>query len=122
MPKKESENNQLKLKELLMVADHEKLVDILLSLHANNHDMRPQLDIIFACLDEDPKKIVSMIKKEIASLKRESRFADYYESDSLADRLNELRLRIFNDLSDKSPQIAFEAVLDFLDLHENTRI
>ncbi|NDD59664.1 MAG: hypothetical protein EBZ47_10610, partial [Chlamydiae bacterium] len=90
------------------------------SLHESNHDVGKQLDIIFAGLDDDPKKIVSMIKKEIASLKRSSKFVDYYESDSLADRLNDLRLRIAGDLNAKSPKIAFEMMLDFLDLHKNT--
>ncbi len=120
MPKKKSENSELTLKELLIATNHEKLVDILLSLHDSNHDLAKQLDIIFAGLDDDPKKIVSMIKKEIASLKRSSKFVDYYESASLADRLNDLRLRIVNDLHAKSPQIAFEMMLDFLDLHKNT--
>lgn len=120
MPKKKLENNELTLREFLIATNHEKLVDILLSLHSGNNDVQKQLDIIFAGLDEDPKKIVSMIKKEIASLKRSSRFVDYYESDSLADRLNDLRLRILNDLNAKSPKIAFEMMLDFLDLHKNT--
>ncbi|MHC0449612.1 MAG: DUF6880 family protein [Candidatus Lariskella arthropodorum] len=120
MSKKKSEPNELILRELLISTNHEKLVDILLSLHASNHDVQKQLDIIFAGLDEDPKKIVNMIKKEIASLRRSSKFVDYYESDSLADRLNDLRLRIINDLNDKSPKIAFEIMLDFLDLHKNT--
>ena len=61
-----------------------------------------------------------MIKKEITSLKRSSKFVDYYESDSLADRLNNLRLRIVNDFNAKSPKIAFEMMLDFLDMHKNT--
>jgi hypothetical protein len=99
MSKKKSEFNKLTLKELLISTDHEKLVDILLSLRDSNHDVQKQLDIIFAGLDEDPKKIVSMIKKEITSLKRSLKFVDYYESDSLADRLNDLRLRIVNDLN-----------------------
>jgi hypothetical protein len=120
MPKKKSENSELTLRELLIAANHEKLVDILLSLHKSNHHVGKQLDIIFAGLDDDPKKIVSMIKKETASLKRSSKFVDYYESDSLADRLNDLRLRIINDLNAKSPKIAFEMMFDFLDLHKNT--
>lgn len=120
MSKKKSESNELTLRELLISTNHEKLVDILLSLHASNHNVQKQLDIIFAGLDEDPQKIVNMIKKEIASLRRSSKFVDYYESDSLADRLNDLRLRIINDLKDKSPKIAFEMMLDFLDLHKNT--
>ena len=120
MPRKKSENSELTLRELLITTNHEKLVDILLSLHDSNHDIAKQLDIIFAGLDDDPKKIVSMIKKEIASLKRSSKFVDYYESDSFADRLNDLRLRIINDLNAKSPKIAFEMMLDFLDLHKKT--
>ena len=120
MDKKKSENSELILRELLIATNHEKLVDILLSLHENNHDVGKQLDIIFAGLDDDPKKIVSMIKKEITSLKRSSKFVDYYESDSLADRLNNLRLRIVNDFNAKSPKIAFEMMLDFLDMHKNT--
>lgn len=120
MSNKKSENNELTLRELLIATSHEKLVDILLSLHAGNNDIQKQLDIIFAGLDEDPKKIVNMIKKEISSLARSTRFIDYYESDSLADRLNELRLRIVNDLNAKSPKIAFEVMLNFLDLHKNT--
>ena len=68
----------------------------------------------------DNKKIVSMIKKEIVSLKRSSKFVNYYDSDSLADRLHDLRLSIVGDLNAKSPKIAFEMMLDFLDLHKNT--
>ena len=120
MSKKKLENSEFTLRELLIATNHEKLVDILLSLHESNNDLGKQLDIIFAGLDDDPKKIVSMIKKEIASLKRSSKFVEYYESDSLADRLNGLRLRIVGDLKAKSPKIAFEMMLDFLDLHKNT--
>jgi hypothetical protein len=120
MPKKKLDQPELTLRELLTATNHEKLVDILLSLHTSNHDIQKQLDIIFAGLDEDPKKIVSMINKEISSLKRSTKFVDYYESDSLAHRLDNLRLRISNDLTTKSAKIAFETMLDFLDLHKNT--
>ncbi len=37
----------------------------MLSLHSSNNDVQKQLDIIFADLNEDPKKIIIMIKKEI---------------------------------------------------------
>lgn len=75
---------------------------------------------MFAGLDEDPKKIVSLIKKEISSLKRSTRYVDYYESSALADRLNQLRLRIIEDVCSKSPKHAWELMLEFLDLHEKT--
>lgn len=120
MPIKKSKNDEVALKDLLIAASHEKLVDILLSLYASNSNIQKQLDIIFAGLNEDPKKIISIIKKEIVSLKKSSRLIDYYESNALADRLNQLRLRILRDLSEKSPDTAFNMMLDFLDLHKNT--
>jgi hypothetical protein len=119
MSKKKLDNSKPTLQEQLMAADHEKLVDILVSLHTNNKDIQKQLDIIFAGLDEDPKKITSMIKKEIVLLKKPTKFLDYHELGPLADRLDRLRLIIINDLHAKSPKIAFEVMLAFLDLHEN---
>ena len=108
------------LKEKLISAGAEKLADILLSLHESNKDLQKQLNIIFAGLDDDPKKIRSIIQKEISALKRSTKFIDYYEAEALSDRLNQLRLRIANDLNAKSPALAFELMLAFLDLHENT--
>ena len=108
------------LKEKLISAGAEKLADILLSLHESNKDLQKQLNIIFAGLDDDPKKIGSIIQKEISALKRSTKFIDYYEAEALSDRLNQLRLRIANDLNAKSPALAFELMLAFLDLHENT--
>jgi len=108
------------LKEKLISAGAEKLADILLSLHESNKDLQKQLNIIFAGLDADPKKIGSIIQKEISALKRSTKFIDYYEAEALSDRLNQLRLRIANDLNTKSPELGFELMLAFLDLHENT--
>ncbi|MDP3936182.1 MAG: hypothetical protein Q8Q56_04265, partial [Alphaproteobacteria bacterium] len=110
----------MNLKEMLAKATPEKLVDILVSLYEQNKDLQKYLDIMFAGLDEDPKMIVSLIKKEIASLKRSTRYVDYYESTALADRLNQLRLRIIDDVSAKSPKHALELMWEFLDLHEKT--
>lgn len=117
MPKMNLEDNELR--DLLMRTNQEKLVDILISLYVSNNDTQKQLDIIFTGLDEDPKKIANLIRKEISSLKKSTRFIDYYESGSLADRLNNLCLRITNDLSGRSLKIAFEMMLAFMDLHKN---
>lgn len=110
----------MRLKETLSEVNPSKLIDILVSLYEQNKDLQQYLDIMFAGLDEDPKKIVSLIKKEIASLKRSTRYIDYYESTALADRLNQLRLRIIDDVCSKSPKHALELMLEFLDLHEKT--
>lgn len=108
----------MSIKEILSKVDPSKLIDILVSLYEQNKDLQKYLDIMFAGLDEDPKKIVSLITKEISSLKRSTRYIDYYESTALADRLNQLRLRIIDDVCSKSPKHALELMLEFLDLHE----
>lgn len=107
-------------KEKLIGIGAEKLSDILLSLYETHKDIRKPLDIAFAGLSEDPKKIISMLKKEISALKRSKKFVDYYESGDFADRLDQLRLGIVSDLMQKSPAHAMELMLEFLDLHDNT--
>ena len=69
MPRKKSDD-KLTLKEKLMSVGKEKLVDILLSLYDGDSAIKKQLNIIFAGLEEDPKKITSIIEKEISSFKR----------------------------------------------------
>lgn len=108
------------LKELLMATNHEKLVDILISLYISHGYISNQLDMIFAGLDADPNKIISAIKEEIAFLKRSTKFINYNESYFFANNLDALRLIIINDLLEKSLEAAFDMMLNFLDLHENT--
>ena len=106
--------------EKLVTAGVEKLSKILLSLYMSNPNLQKQLDIIFAGLEENPKKLILAIKQEISSLKRSTRFVDYYGSDALADQLNQLRLRIIEDLTEKSPEYALKLMRDFLNLHAKT--
>lgn len=97
----------------------EKLVDILLSLYSQNNVLHKQLNILFAALEDDPKKMIGMLKKEISNFKRSKKFFDYYESDSLANSLDATRMRIAVDLNDKSSEAAYDLMSAFLDLHEN---
>lgn len=107
-------------KEQLIAAGAEKLADILITLSESSKEIQKQLEIIVAGLEDNPKKLVSMIKKEITSLKKSTRLVDYYEADDLADRLNQLRLRIVTDLKQKSIEQAIICLQDFLALHEQT--
>jgi len=52
-------------KEKLEETGASKLSDTLLSLYENNPTLQKSLDIIFAGLDENPKKLISVIKKKI---------------------------------------------------------
>jgi hypothetical protein len=107
-------------KEDLIKAGADNLSDILLSIYKNNPSLQKQLDITFAGLNESPKKLISAIKKEISSLKRSKGFVDYYGSDSLASRLDQLRNSIAEDLKKKSPEDAIKLMHDFFNLHSNT--
>ncbi len=107
-------------KEKLISAGPEKLADILLSLYQNNPDTKKQLNVIFASLDENPKKITSIIKKEISALKKSTKFIDYYASDDLANRLNQLRINIAGELMSKSLINTKELMLEFVNLHQTT--
>jgi len=107
-------------KEQLVAIGVENLADIILSLYESNDDIKKQLNIMVAGSNEDPKKIISLIKKELNSLKKSTKFIDYYGCNQLAERLDQLRLYIIKDLMPKSPTEAMELMLDFLNLHENT--
>ena len=76
------------------------------------------MDIIFADMSKDAAKIVTDIKKEIFALEKSVRFIDYDETGNFADNLNDMRLRIVTELYNKSPQIAFDIVLEFVDVHD----
>lgn len=107
-------------KEQLINIGSEKLAEIILSLYNSNISIQKQLDVILASLDEDPKKIVSMIKAEIASLKKSSRFIDYYESSDFATKIDQLRMHITRDLLPRFPNHAVDLLTAFLDLHPKT--
>ena len=62
-----------------------------------------------------------MIKAEIASLKKSSRFIDYYESDDFPTKIDQLRIiRITRDLLPRFPNHAVDLLTAFLDLHPKT--
>lgn len=107
-------------KEDLVKAGADNLSDILVSIYKNNPALQKQLNITFAGLNESPKKLISAIKKEISSLKRSKEFVDYYGSDSLARRLDQIRISIAEDLKKKSSEDAIKLMQDFLNLHSNT--
>lgn len=105
-------------KEKLMLVGVEKLADILLRLYEDHKDMRKIIDIMVAGLAEDPKKMTLILRKEILSLRRSTKFIDYDESRTFANRLNQLRHQIAEDLIQKSPAHGFDLMMEFLDLHE----
>lgn len=106
--------------EKLLKASRERLAKIITSLYYNNPNLSRQFEIIFATLEDDPKKIAAVIKKEITSLKRSSRFVDYRESSELATRLDTLRESIMRDLLPQSANEAQKLMLAFLELDEVT--
>jgi len=116
MTLKKSREKQLAIRDPLKPSCGENFVDTFSSLDDDNKELNYQSDDILIDLD----KSVSGVKKIIATLKRSSRFISYYESAGLVYHLGDLSLVIANDLKEKSPEQAFDLMLDFLDLHKKT--
>jgi hypothetical protein len=104
-------------KEHLVRAGAEKLADILLSLY-HHLDLQQPMDILLAGLEDDPLKMSDLIQEEIARFDHSTEFIDYRGISALAQVLDQLRRMIVENLYSKSPKIARDCLLEFLDLHE----
>lgn len=116
---KHSDNTLATLEEKLRASDNSKLIETLLNLYESNEEVRKKIDIVFADMDKASAKMVCAIKKEISALENSVRFIDYDETSSVAEELDRLRLKIVNEIYNKSPQIAFDLMLEFLDAHND---
>ena len=105
-------------KQQLVNAGPEKLAAILISLYDTSNEFQKVLDASFAGLSDDPKPLISAIKKQMRSIKGSDRFIHYQESDKFSEMLDRLRIHISKDLQQKSPSEAVDVMLKFLDLHE----
>jgi hypothetical protein len=104
-------------KDALVRAGAEKLADILLSLY-NHLDLQQPMDILLAGLEDDPLKMSALIREEIARFDHATGFIDYRGIRALAQVLDQLRRMIVENLYAKSPELARDCLLEFLDLHE----
>lgn len=106
-------------KEQIIAAGSEKLADIILNLYQGYPSIQKQLDIILAGLEEGGlQEMVSMIQKEIQSLKRSNRYFDYYEAEDLEEELDQLRLRIAQDVLAQSTQEALKLMHSLIKEYE----
>jgi hypothetical protein len=105
-------------KDYLVRAGAEKLADILLSLYYHL-DLQQPMDILLAGLEDDPLKMSDLIQEEIVRFDHSTEFIDYRGISALAQVLDHLRIMIVENLYAKSPQLARDRLLEFLDLHEN---
>ena len=103
----------------LIALGPEKLADALLSLRNSSSAVTKQLDIILAGLQEASDSMVSMLRKEVLALEFSNAYFDYYEAPGLAERLDELRVRIADDLQAKSSTDAIALMQEFIATHDN---
>lgn len=114
---KYSDINITKIEEKLKVSSNQKLIEALLQLYRSNPDTQKRIEIIFADIDKESAKIARNIRNEIAVLEKSVRSIEYEEINYFAKDLNDLRLRIVNEICGKSTQLAFDLLLEFIDLH-----
>jgi hypothetical protein len=106
------------IKEKLKEIDSDGLADVLLSIYENNPSIRGDIDVLIAVNSDNAKEAVSVIKKEISSIKRSSKFIDYYASRDFSLKLGNMRDSILN-LSAKHPKEAFGLMKSFMESHES---
>ena len=104
-------------KEFLITAGPEKLADILLHLQDCRDDMKKHFEMLFQGLDPNPKKLISMIKKEIGALSKAKAGAKDQKVILIKDRLEQLRYSIFHDLKILDMSSAKAFLWEFMDLN-----
>ncbi|MBN9542554.1 MAG: hypothetical protein J0G32_01995 [Alphaproteobacteria bacterium] len=110
----------MRMKKNLEKLENENLIDIILELLDSHKTIKKDIDIKLASYEDDPKKLIACIKREISGLKRSYKYIRYYEARQLSKRLYKLALYISKELIKKSPEKSVELMLEFLDLHEKT--
>ncbi len=107
---------KLSTKEFLVSAGPEKLADILLHIHESKPDMKKQFEMLFQGLDPSPKKLLSMVKKEIGNLAKAKAGARDQKVVAIRDRLEQLRYSIYYDVKRSDVNAAKEFFWEFMDL------
>lgn len=64
-------------KDSLLKLGADNLSDIIMDISNGDDEIKKQVHIKLASFDESPKKLVSLIKKDISSIKRSNKFYDY---------------------------------------------
>lgn len=108
------------IKEQLVALGPEKLADLLIEFSANNKVIKKQLNTVIAGHNQDPKKLLSIINRELNTLKKAKGMIFYDGVKAFAERLDQLRISIAKELASKSAQTAVQAMSAFLDLSKHT--
>jgi len=107
----------MKKKELLALGV-EKLANALISLHENDIiGIQKKVELAVAAQLEDPKQLISLIRKDLTTFKRSDRFISYKESGKFANDLDQVQSWILS-LSQTSSVDAMKLMERFLDLQE----
>ena len=106
----------MNIKENLVAMGAEKLADFLIEFSASNKMIKKQLNTAIAGQNKDPKKLLSIINRELSTLKKAKGMIFYDGVKAFAQRLDQLRISIVKELAGKSVQTAVHAMGVFLDL------
>lgn len=110
----------MSIKEQLIAMGPEKLADLLIEFSTSNKVIKKQLNTVIAGQNADPKKLLSIINRELNTLKKAKGMIFYDGVKVFAERLDQLRVSIAKELASKSAQTAAQAMGAFLDLSKHT--
>lgn len=110
----------MSIKEQLVAMGPEKLADLLIEFSASHKVIKKQLNTVIAGQNQDPKKLLSIINRELNTLKKAKGMIFYDGVKAFAERLDQLRISIVKELANKSAEAAVQAMGAFLDLSKHT--
>lgn len=102
----------------LALLDSVELARFIASLYGEDEFLDSKIERLLLSSDSDA--LAKLLKKEIASLKRNKGYIDYYESSGFSNKINEIRMEIENNVLPVSPDQAFKLVGGLLDTAENS--
>ncbi len=107
-----------KLVTNLASLDNQILAEFIASLYGEDEFLDSKIERLLLSSDSDA--LTTLLKKEIASLKRSKRYIDYYESAGFSNAISELQREIENNVLPVLPDQAFKLVDSLLRTAENS--
>jgi len=101
------------IKEQLINIGADKLADLLIEFADSYKDVKKRVNTCIASQNEDPKKLIAIINRELNTLKKAKSMIFYDKVSEFSERLDQLRLSISKELAQKSIKEALHAIETF---------
>jgi hypothetical protein len=108
------------LKDKLLKIDHESLVAEIINLCDQDINFQKLIVQTVVFCSSDGKQLTKLIQSKITSIKRSTKFLDYYAVHSLTKNLNSILNMIANKLLEQNPVAAIKCLYNLLETSDNS--